>query len=48
MQFIVKAAFELQSSHVFEKRSKEIQGPLQGPLFAKKGKILNLYFKLTF
>ena len=41
MQLIVKAAFELQSSLVFEKRSKEIQR-LQGPLFAKKGKILNL------
>ena len=42
MQLIVKAAFELQSSHVSEKRSKEIQR-LQGPLlFAKKGKILNL------
>ena len=41
MQLIVKAAFELQSLHVFEKHSKEIhrlQGP---PLFAKKGKILN-------
>ena len=41
MQLIVKAAFELQSSHVFEKCSKEIRR-LQGPLFTKKGKILNL------
>ena len=38
MQLIVKAAIELQSSHVFEKRSKEIQR-LQGLLFAKLAKI---------
>ena len=41
LQNIVTAAFELQSLHVFEKRSKEIRR-LQGPLFAKRGKILNL------
>ena len=47
MQLIVKAAFELQSSHVFEKRSKEIWR-LQGPLFAKKGRILNLSLHFYF